>query len=205
MALKELLQCGALAVIRTQDQKYGEEVSAAIVDAGITCIEVTLTTPGALEIIAKLASNKGICVGVGTLIDLADIARAKDAGAQYILSPHTDARLIRASKDAGLISIPGVATASDVATALAAGADILKLFPASTYGTSHLKALADPFPGNFWCPTGGISLASIPEWFSAGASLVGLGGPLLHGGIKEIANNVKAYMASIREAQEGVQ
>jgi len=89
-----------------------------------------------------------------------------------------------------------------VAIALAAGADVLKLFPASSYGPAHLKALRDPFPGNLWCPTGGISVGTIPDWFAAGATMVGLGGPLITGGMDAIAANVLAFTSAIRVAKE---
>lgn len=195
--IDRLVESGAIAIVRTQDQQSGQLVSDAIVDAGLTCIEVTLTSPGALEIIASLASRPGVCVGVGTVLKPFDVSRARKAGATFVVSPNTNSEVIAATKREGLVSIPGVATASDVAIALDAGADVLKLFPAASYGPAHLKALRDPFPGNLWCPTGGLTVASIPEWFAAGATMVGLGGPLLKGGVEAIAANVSAFLAAI--------
>lgn len=197
-----LVGSGAVAIVRAQDQQNGQLIADAIVNAGLRCVEVTLTSPGAFEIIASLASRPGVCVGVGTVLDPVDVSRARSAGATFVVSPNANPEVIAATKREGLISIPGIATPSDVAIALEAGADIFKLFPASSYGPAHLKALRDPFPGNLWCPTGGLSLATIPDWFAAGATMVGLGGPLLKGGVDAIATNVSAFMNAIAIAKE---
>ena len=199
--LEKLLESGAVAIVRGPDQESGQKIADAILSAGLTCIEVTLTNPGALDIITSLARRDGVCVGVGTVLDPADVVRAKAAGASFIVSPNTDPEVISTTKAAGLLSIPGIATASDVAIALKAGADVLKLFPASTYGPSHLKALRDPFPKSLWCPTGGLTVDSIGEWFTAGASIVGLGGPLIKGGVKKIADNVQEFLIAIDAAK----
>ena len=140
-------------------------------------------------------------VGVGTVVNSKDVLRARDAGAQFIVSPNTDEEVIGETKRAGLISLPGVATPSEVAAAKKYGADILKLFPASTFGPAHLKALRDPFPGNFWCPTGGLSADSVGEWFAAGANIVGVGGPLIKGGMDAIESNVKAFLEAVAKAR----
>lgn len=200
--IDRLISSGAVAIVRGPDQKTGQQIADAIVSAGLSCIEVTMTNPGAFEIITSLAKRDGVCVGVGTILDPADVLRAKNAGASFIVSPNTDPAVISATKSAGLLSIPGIASATDVAVALKAGADVLKLFPASTYGPGHLKALRDPFPGNIWCPTGGMTTTSVAEWFAAGASLVGLGGPLTKGGIGEIGNNVQSFLNAISAAKQ---
>lgn len=197
----DLLRAGAVAIVRMPDQDAGQKVADRIVAAGLTTIEITLTNPGALAIIENLAKNPAVHVGVGTVVDSKDVARAKSAGAGFIVSPNTDEEVIGETKRAGLISLPGVATPSEVAAAKKYGADILKLFPASTFGPGHLKALRDPFPGNFWCPTGGLSADSVGDWFAAGANLVGVGGPLIKGGIDAIAGNVRAFLAAVAKAR----
>lgn len=198
---EELLRSGAVAIVRMADQESGQAAADRIVDAGLTTIEITMTNPGALQIIEKLASRSGVLVGVGTVVDSKDVARAKSAGASFIVSPNTDEEVIGETKRAGLLSLPGVATPSEVAAAKRYGADILKLFPASTFGPGHLKALRDPFPGNFWCPTGGLSVESVGDWFAAGANMVGVGGPLLKGGIDAIEGNVKAFLVAVAKAR----
>ena len=200
-SVQDLLSAGAVAIVRMPSQEAGQDVADRIVAAGLTTIEITLTNPGALSIIENLAKRSGVLVGVGTVVNSKDVLRAKDAGATFIVSPNTDEEVIGETKRAGMISLPGVATPSEVAAAKKYGADILKLFPASTFGPGHLKAVRDPFPGNFWCPTGGLTAESVSDWFAAGANIVGVGGPLTKGGVDAIADNVKAFLGAVAKAR----
>ena len=200
--LNSLLSNKFMALVRMDSKDKGQELADVLVAAGIKVIEITLTTPGAEKIIEKLAKNKELTVGAGTVLSTKDVKKAENAGAKFIVSPDTNEDVIKASKKLGLISMPGVATASEVAIALDCGADILKLFPASTYGPSHLKALRDPFPENLWCPTGGITLGSVDDWFAAGANLIGLGGPLTKGGLAKVNENVIAFTNAVAAANK---
>jgi 2-dehydro-3-deoxyphosphogluconate aldolase/(4S)-4-hydroxy-2-oxoglutarate aldolase len=191
-----------MGLVRTNDQATGQAMADAMVSAGIRAIEITLTTPGALDIVEKLSENKDLIVGVGTVISKENVKSAEKAGAKFIVSPNTDSDVIEKTKSLDLVSMPGIATATEVGEALKAGADILKLFPASTYGPAHLKALRDPYPGQFWCPTGGISLGSVDDWFAAGANLIGLGGPLTRGGLGKVSENVTAFLNAVSSANK---
>ena len=155
--IESLLSNQIMGLVRTDTKQSGQDLAQALISAGLKSIEITLTSPGALEIVKKLANNKSLTVGVGTVLTTEQVSQAKAAGAKFIVPPNTDTKVIKKTIDLGLVSMPGVATASDVANAISAGADILKLFPASTYGPAHLKALRDPFPGQIWCPTGGVT------------------------------------------------
>ncbi len=197
-----LLKHKIMGLVRTNDQATGQAMAEALVNAGIRAIEITLTTPGALDIVEKLSQNKDLTVGVGTVISKEDVKNAEKAGAKFIVSPNTDTEVIEKSKNLDLVSMPGVATATEVGRALKAGADILKLFPASTYGPAHLRALRDPYPGQLWCPTGGISLGSVDDWFAAGANLIGLGGPLTKGGVGKVSENVMAFLNAVSSANK---
>jgi 2-dehydro-3-deoxyphosphogluconate aldolase/(4S)-4-hydroxy-2-oxoglutarate aldolase len=197
-----LLNHKIMGLVRTNDQATGQAMADAMVSAGIRAIEITLTTPGALEIVEKLSENKDLTVGVGTVITKEDVKSAEKAGAKFIVSPNTDSDVIEKTKSLDMVSMPGVATATEVGKALKAGADILKLFPASTYGPAHLRALRDPYPGQFWCPTGGISLGSVDDWFAAGANLIGLGGPLTRGGLGKVSENVTAFLNAVSSANK---
>ena len=197
-----LLHHKIMGLVRTNDQVTGEALAQAMVNAGIRAIEITLTTPGALNIVEKLAANKDLTVGVGTVLTKKEVKASAKAGALFIVSPNTDEDVIDTTKDLKMVSMPGVATATEVGVAIKAGADILKLFPASTYGPSHLKALRDPYPGKLWCPTGGISLGTVDDWFAAGANLIGLGGPLTKGGIAKVKENVVAFMDAVSAANK---
>ena len=197
-----LLKHKIMGLVRTNDQATGQAMADAMVNAGIRAIEITLTTPGALDIVEKLSENKDLIVGVGTVISKENVKSAEKAGAKFIVSPNTDSDVIEKTKSLDMVSMPGVATATEVGRALKAGADILKLFPASTYGPAHLKALRDPYPGQFWCPTGGISLGSVDDWFAAGANLIGLGGPLTKGGLGKVSENVTAFLNAVSSANK---
>jgi 2-dehydro-3-deoxyphosphogluconate aldolase/(4S)-4-hydroxy-2-oxoglutarate aldolase len=197
-----LLKHKIMGLVRTNDQATGQAMADAMVNAGIRAIEITLTTPGALDIVEKLSENKDLIVGVGTVISKENVKSAEKAGAKFIVSPNTDSDVIEKTKSLDMVSMPGVATATEVGRALKAGADILKLFPASTYGPAHLKALRDPYPGQLWCPTGGISLGSVDDWFAAGANLIGLGGPLTRGGLAKVSENVTAFLSAVSSANK---
>ena len=197
-----LLKHKIMGLVRTNDQATGQAMADAMVNAGIRAIEITLTTPGALDIVEKLSENKDLIVGVGTVISKENVKSAEKAGAKFIVSPNTDSDVIEKTKSLDMVSMPGIATATEVGRALKAGADILKLFPASTYGPAHLRALRDPYPGQFWCPTGGISLGSVDDWFAAGANLIGLGGPLTRGGLAKVSENVTAFLNAVSSANK---
>jgi 2-dehydro-3-deoxyphosphogluconate aldolase/(4S)-4-hydroxy-2-oxoglutarate aldolase len=197
-----LLKHKIMGLVRANDQATGQAMADAMVNAGIRAIEITLTTPGALDIVEKLSENKDLIVGVGTVISKENVKSAEKAGAKFIVSPNTDSDVIEKTKSLDMVSMPGVATATEVGRALKAGADILKLFPASTYGPAHLKALRDPYPGQLWCPTGGISLGSVDDWFAAGANLIGLGGPLTRGGLAKVSENVTAFLNAVSSANK---
>ncbi len=200
-ALEAIIQTGAIAIVRAQDEETARTQAMAIIASGLRIIEISLVTPGALQLVGELTQLPGITVGVGTALNMSQVGAARDAGASFVVSPNTDAGVISYTKSVGLVSAPGVASATDVAAAIATGADILKLFPASTYGPAHLRALREPFPGQIWAPTGGIRVETIPEWWVSGATVFGLGSPLIRGGVEQIPTNVKTFMDTIRSCR----
>ena len=202
--IDKLLSEKMMTLVRSNSQSEGQALADAIVEAGVKVIEITLTTPGALKIIANLLKNKDLLVGAGTVRTVKDVKRVEDVGASFIVSPDTNEDVIAATKKLKLVSMPGVSTPTEVGIAEDAGADILKLFPATILGPDHLKMLREPFPGNRWCPTAGITLESIPKWFAAGADLVGLGGPLTKDGVSEVSRNVLAFRNAINSASKEV-
>ena len=202
--IDKLLSEKMMTLVRSNSQVEGQSMADALVEAGVKVIEITLTTPGALKIIAKLLKNKDLLVGAGTVRTVKDVKRVEDVGASFIVSPDTNEDVIAATKKLKLVSMPGVSTPTEVGIAEDAGADILKLFPATILGPDHLKMLREPFPGNRWCPTAGITLESIPKWVAAGADLVGLGGPLTKDGVSEVSRNVLAFRNAINSASKEV-
>ena len=200
----KLLAEKMMTLVRCNTQSEGQEMADALVDAGVKVIEITLTTPGALKIIEKLLKNKDLLVGAGTVRTVKDVKKVEAIGARFIVSPDTNEDVITATKKLKLVSMPGVSTPTEVGIAVDAGADILKLFPASVLGPAHLKSIREPFPNNRWCPTAGVTLESIPKWFEAGADLVGLGGPLTKDGAAGVRKNVLAFRSAIDQASKVV-
>ena len=200
----KLLAEKMMTLVRCNTQAQGQEMANALVDAGVKVIEITLTTPGALKIIEKLLKNKDLLVGAGTVRTVKDVKKVEAIGARFIVSPDTNEDVITATKKLKLVSMPGVSTPTEVGIAVDAGADILKLFPASVLGPAHLKSIREPFPNNRWCPTAGVTLESIPKWFEAGADLVGLGGPLTKDGAAGVRKNVLAFRSAIEAASKVV-
>jgi len=202
--IDRLLSEKMMTLVRSNSQSEGQALADALVEAGVKVIEITLTTPGAHKIIEQLLKNKGLLVGAGTVRTVKEVKKMEDIGVSFIVSPNTNEDVIVATKKLKLVSMPGVSTPSEVAIAEESGADILKLFPATILGPAHLKMLREPFPGNRWCPTAGITLESIPKWFEAGADLVGLGGPITKDGVSGVSKNVLAFRNAINEASKVV-
>jgi len=202
--VNKLLSEKMMTLVRCNTQAQGQEMADALVDAGVKVIEITLTTPGALKIIEKLLKNKDLLVGAGTVRTAKDVKKVEAIGGRFIVSPDTNEDVIAATKKLKLVSMPGVSTPTEVGIAVDAGADILKLFPASVLGPAHLKSIREPFPNNRWCPTAGVTLESIPKWFEAGADLVGLGGPLTKDGAAGVRKNVLAFRSAIEAASKVV-
>ena len=202
--IDKLLSEKMMTLVRCDTQAQGQEMADALVDAGVKVIEITLTTPGALKIIEKLLKNKDLLVGAGTVRTAKDVKKVEAIGGRFIVSPDTNEDVIAATKKLKLVSMPGVSTPTEVGIAIDAGADILKLFPASVLGPAHLKSIREPFPNNRWCPTAGVTLESIPKWFEAGADLVGLGGPLTKDGAAGVRKNVLAFRSAIEAASKVV-
>ena len=202
--IDKLLSEKMMTLVRCDTQAQGQEMADALVDAGVKVIEITLTTPGALKIIETLLKNKDLLVGAGTVRTAKDVKKVEATGGRFIVSPDTNEEVIAATKKLKLVSMPGVSTPTEVGIAVDAGADILKLFPASVLGPAHLKSIREPFPNNRWCPTAGVTLESIPKWFEAGADLVGLGGPLTKDGAAGVRKNVLAFRSAIDTASKVV-
>ena len=192
---------GLVAIIRSNSTDEGRKFARAFVDAGVDLIEFTTTTPGVFDLIEEFSGLNGVQIALGTAMSKQDVENGKKAGAKIVISPHTSEEIIKATKSAGLVSVPGVATPTEIADALRYGGDILKFFPASSLGVNFLKSVRDPFPGNTWMATGGIALSDVDAWVKAGISGFGLGGPLTSGGVSEIAHRVKDFQRAILESK----
>ena len=166
-------------VLVVEDAAQARPLAEALVAGGLPALEVTLRTPAALEVIAEMAQVPGGVVGAGTLLTAADVAAAKEAGAQFGVSPGATDRLLAACEEADLPLLPGAATASEVMALYERGYDMLKFFPAeASGGAPALKAIGAPIPQVSFCPTGGVSprnaqdYLSLPNVICAGGSWV---------------------------------
>lgn len=170
-----------VAILRGDFGGRESELVAVLHEAGLTAVEVTLNSPGALTIIEKLATQFGtqMAVGAGTVLTVADVEQAAASGACFIVSPNRNAAVIAATKRLGLVSLPGCFTPSEIVEALDAGADALKIFPANTLGPGYVKALRAPLNQVRLVPTGGVTPAKAREYFAAGAWAVGIGSELV--------------------------
>lgn len=182
-----------------------EEVCAiaeALHGAGIRIVEVPLNSPDPLESIARLQTLGGrLVTGAGTVIRAADVDAVVAAGGQIIVSPNMDAAVIGRAVALGAVPLPGVATATEAFAALAAGARVLKLFPAATYGPAHLKALGAVLPAEAaMVPVGGVGPAQMADWWAVGARGFGLGSDLYRPGISpaEVGERAARAVAALQ-------
>lgn len=174
-ALSTALQAQILLpILRLEDPETCFQLAMALLRGGFSLIEITLTTPDALSLLARLRAE-GATVGAGTVLTPAQARDALAAGAEYLISPGLSPEIAAVATDAGMPYLPGVYTPTEVMQALALKLNLLKLFPASSGGIAHLKALAGPFPQARWLPTGGIELAEGAAWRRAGALAIGQG------------------------------
>jgi len=170
-----------VAILRGLTPQRAPEVGAALVAAGFRSIEVPLNSPEPLETIKLLAAAHGAecLVGAGTVLSAADVDRVHAAGGRLIVAPNCDAAVIRRALELRLRVLPGVATATEAFTALAAGATELKLFPAATYGPRHLRALKSVLPAHVRVyPVGGVGAQDMGAWLESGADGFGFGSEL---------------------------
>lgn len=178
--LDRLAAARVVAVVRVTRPGETAPVVAALAAGGLRAIELTWTSPDpATELAAAREVHGGdLLLGAGTLRTSEDVEQAVAAGADFLVSPHFEPGLCRAMIESGRLALPGVFTPSEVAAALGAGAEAIKLFPSSIGGIGHMKALLGPFPGLRVVPTGGVDSGNARAWLEAGAVAVGAGGEL---------------------------
>lgn len=207
--LDRIQELGLLAVIRGPNADDTVRVVDALVAGGVLGIEITFTTPDALDVMARLAKQYGdqIVLGAGTCTTPEHARSAADAGAVFLVSPHTEPELAAAMTGTGLPTMMGALTPSEVMQAVKLGSDIVKLFPGSLGGPSYMKALKGPYPGLKIMPTGGVALDNIAAWFAAGAVAVGAGSQLCPkdwiaaGRFDDITLRAEEYTRAIAEAR----
>ena len=175
--LQRLCAARVIPVLRLAQRDTAARAIDLLIEAGFSTIELTLTTPGAIELLADLRRRcaSDFLVGAGTVLDLDSARACLDAGADYLVSPCMVAGLADAARARGRAALIGAFTPTEVMAAWRSGAIAVKVFPASSGGPSHLVGMHAVFPDLPLCPTGGVSLANMADYFKAGAAFVGVG------------------------------
>jgi 2-dehydro-3-deoxyphosphogluconate aldolase / (4S)-4-hydroxy-2-oxoglutarate aldolase len=181
---KEIIErVGLIPVLRAKSSSQAHAVVEAMIAGGVTIVEVTMTVPGAVDLVKELKQEHGstLLLGAGTVTTAAQAQATIDAGAEFVVSPSLHPEVILTTKKNEKLSIPGALTPTEVVTAWEAGADYVKIFPCSAVGgASYLKALLAPFPHLKLVPTGGVTLQTAESFLQAGARALGIGSDLVN-------------------------
>jgi len=172
---------GVVAIIRLKDGSLVRGLVDALLEGGVRALEITMTVPGAVDLIRGIAPSlpAGFSLGAGTVLDGTTASRVIDAGAAFVVTPILQRDVIRVCGERQVPVMPGCFTPTEIFEAAAAGADIVKVFPATSLGPGYLKDVHGPLPHLKLMPTGGVSLDNAAEWIRGGAVAVGIGSALL--------------------------
>ncbi len=206
--VEQLVARAAVAVVRLSDTGRALDAVRAVADGGVTAIELTMTTPGALHLLEALAAaGDGLLLGAGTVLDAEQARRAVDAGAAFVVSPVFAPGVIDEGHRLGVPVAAGAFTPTEIFNAHLAGADLVKVFPADTLGPAHVKGVLAPMPFLRLMPTGGVTPENVGDWLRAGAVAVGLGSALVDpklvaaGDMAALTARARRVAAAVAEAR----
>jgi 2-dehydro-3-deoxyphosphogluconate aldolase/(4S)-4-hydroxy-2-oxoglutarate aldolase len=207
--LKRILDAGVIAIVRLDSAGQLGQVARAIKAGGVDVIEFTMTTPGALDIIAASTQEFGdqVLLGAGTVLDAETARAAILAGARFIVSPTLNPATVELCHRYSVIAVPGTFTPTEILTAWEWGADLVKVFPASAGGPGYIKAALAPLPQVRLVPTGGVSLQNAADYIQAGAAAVAVGGSLVNkklvaaGDFNTLTETARGLVAKVRQAR----
>ena len=200
---------GVVAVIRLREAGALRAVVDALAEGGIRALEVTMSVPGAIGLIAQIAPTlpPEVLLGAGTVLDAQTARAAVEAGARYVVSPVFRPEVVSACHELGAAAIPGCFSPTEILTVWESGADVVKVFPATALGPGYFRDLRGPLPQLKLMPTGGVSLANAGEWIRAGAVAVGVGTALVDpalvagGRFSEITRKARDFVAAVAAAR----
>jgi 2-dehydro-3-deoxyphosphogluconate aldolase/(4S)-4-hydroxy-2-oxoglutarate aldolase len=204
---------GLIPVLRARNAAQAHAIVKAMIAGGVTVVEVTMTVPGALDVLKELKNEYGtkLLLGSGTVTTAKQAEATIEAGAEFVVSPSLHPEVIAATKTRKKLSIPGALTPTEVITAWEAGADYVKIFPCSAVGgASYLKALLAPFPHLKLIPTGGVTLGTAEGFIRAGARALGVGSDLVNlaavdaGTPETITETARAYLKVLAQVRAGL-
>ena len=205
-----IIDVGVVPVIRVSSAKHAIAATEAVLAGGIPIVEITMTVPGALDVIRELAKNSAsdVLVGAGTVLNAEAARRCLDAGAQFLVSPGLNLKTVELAVREGKLIMAGALTPTEVITAWEAGADFVKIFPCGQVGgAKYIKALKGPLPQIPLVPTGGVNLSTAAEFIEAGAAALGIGGELVQADALKsnkpeiIVENVRKFLAIVKQAR----
>lgn len=205
---KRLCDKGVVAVVRAASSEQLVDVARALLAGGVDCVEITMTTPNALQVIRDCRSAvPDALVGVGSVLDGDTARRAIDSGAQFVVSPVFVPQVVAAAHAADLPVVPGALTPTEILTATNAGADIVKVFPGGQFGPRYFRDILAPMPHLRLSPTGGVDLDTAADWIAAGAVTLGIGSALVtrsalaSGKLSEITDLARQYVRIVADAR----
>jgi len=209
--LQTIIDCGVVAIVRVASAREAVEVCGAIAKGGVKPIEVTMTVPGAIDAIKEFkgAMKDEVLVGAGTVLDPETARAVILAGAEFVVSPTLNLEVIKVCRRYSKLVIPGTFTPTEILTAWEAGADIVKVFPATVGGPQYLKDIRGPLPQIRLCPTGGVNLENTPDFIRAGAVAVAAGTSLVdkkavsQKNYDLITENAKKFIEAVKLARAG--
>jgi 2-dehydro-3-deoxyphosphogluconate aldolase/(4S)-4-hydroxy-2-oxoglutarate aldolase len=208
--LTRLYERGVVAIIRTNSTELAIKIVDAVKEGGIDVAEITMSVPGALDIIKKVSehySNDEMCIGAGTVLDTETARACILAGAKFIVSPNFNAEVVRMCNRYRIGVIPGVMTVQDTIDALETGAEILKFFPANAFGPNILKQFRAPLPQANYVITAGVEVSNINDWIKAGAFAVSISSILTkyakEGRYDLVTEECRKYIAEVKKARLG--
>ncbi|WP_338826122.1 KHG/KDPG aldolase [Moorella thermoacetica] len=206
--MQRIIDCGIVAVVRAENPEQALKIAEAVKTGGVEAIEITLTVPGALDVIRELATTyrEGeILIGAGTVLDATTARMAILAGAEFLVSPCLDVEMVKTCNRYQKVCMAGAMSIREIVEVMEAGSDFVKFFPGSAFGPEMVKAIKGPLPQAPIIPTGGVSLENVAQWIKAGCEAVGVGGELIKGAktgnyelVKETA---RKFVSAIRTAR----
>lgn len=207
--LEKVKELGLLAVIRGPSPDLTVKMVEALVAGGVLGIEITYTTPNAEEVVRSLANQFGsrIILGMGTLTKPDQAQSAKEAGANFLVSPVCETNLVKSMVASELLTMAGALSPTEVFQAYSLGVDVVKIFPGSLGGPAYVKALKGPFPYIPMMPTGGVSSGNLTDWFATGVVAVGAGSELCppklakEGKFDEISKRASDFVQAVKAAR----
>jgi 2-dehydro-3-deoxyphosphogluconate aldolase/(4S)-4-hydroxy-2-oxoglutarate aldolase len=210
--LQQLRKIGLVPVLRAESEEQGLALAEAIAAGGVTVLEVTMTVPGAVRLMARLTKERpDLLIGAGTVLDPETARICMLEGAQFVVSPALNVKTVEICQRYDIAVLPGALTPTEVVTAWQCGADVIKVFPANALGgAKYLKSLKAPLPQIELIPTGGVSLATAHEFLEAGAFALGVGADLVDtkaiaaGQHETITENARKYLEIVKHFHQHV-